>query len=95
MTHYTAPPDHRDPPDNGLNIASLVLGIISVTIPFVGIITGPLAVIFAVHVRRHKEINGMGTAGFITGAVASLAYFLVFLLVAVVPFIAAIGSVPQ
>lgn len=61
-------------PENGLNVASMVLGILSLIIPFLGLITAPLAVIFAgVVIRRHEQ-NGMGIAGLVTGIVAIVGY---------------------
>lgn len=62
------------PSNNGLNVAALVLGIVSLVIPFLGLITGPLAVIFAGVVIRKHEQNGMGVAGLVTGLVAIVGY---------------------
>ena len=59
-------------------VTSMVLGIISVVIPIVGIVTGILAIHYA---KKQKAIapNGMATAGMVTGIVG-LAFSGLFLL---------------
>ncbi|MGV8169484.1 MAG: hypothetical protein ACP5N3_05495 [Candidatus Nanoarchaeia archaeon] len=76
--------------DNGNGIASLVLGISSILIPFLGIITGILAIIYS---NKQKKIqpNGMATAGMVTGIVG-LVFQAMFILTVIVIFMI-IGAV--
>lgn len=50
---------------SGQSVASLVLGILSIIIPFVGLILGILGLIFSVKGRREEEKKGMATAGLV------------------------------
>lgn len=82
---------YAPPRTNGKSVASMVLGIISLVIPFVGIITGPLAVILAVigkkEIQRTGESgNGLGIAGLVMGIIgcAGYALFVVFLVIAAI-----------
>jgi uncharacterized protein YndB with AHSA1/START domain len=60
--------------DNGLAIASLVLGIASLVVPFVGIIGAPLGIVFGALARRRARggarHGGIATAGIAVSAVA-------------------------
>lgn len=75
---------------NGLGVAALVLGIIAVLlswVPFLGLLLGTLAIVFAVlgrrRVSRHQADNGgVAVAGLVTGIVA-----LVFCAIATTVFI--------
>ena len=89
MTYPTAPQapyigQEAPPRSQGLSVASMVLGIVSLIVPFVGLATGPLAVIFAgVQLRRHAPGRGMSIAGLVTGIIgtALYAFFLVVIIV--------------
>lgn len=59
----------------GLSIASMVLGIVACVIPFVGIATAPLAVIFAaVQLRKAAGGRGMAITGLVLGIIALAVY---------------------
>jgi len=75
-TPYGTPGRHLS---NGLGVTALVLGITSIFpgLYFIGLLLGPLAVIFAIlgrkRVKRGEADNrGMATAGLITGVVGTL-----------------------
>jgi len=75
-TPYGTPGRHLS---NGLGVTALVLGIASIFpgLYFIGLLLGPLAVIFAIlgrkRVKRGEADNGgMATAGLITGIVGTL-----------------------
>ena len=75
-TPYGTPGRHLS---NGLGVTALVLGITSIFpgLYFIGLLLGPLAVIFAIlgrkRVKRGEADNGgMATAGLITGIVGTL-----------------------
>ena len=72
------------PQSQGLSVASMVLGIVSLVIPFVGLATGPLAIIFAaVQLRKAAPGRGMSIAGLTTGIIGCVCYtaFLVLLII--------------
>lgn len=83
MSHPTYPDETAVRRQSGLNTAALVLGIVSLVIPFVGIVTAPLGIIFAAVARKKNEHNGMGTAGMVTSIIAASGYTLWFLLLSV------------
>ncbi|KEO84825.1 DUF4190 domain-containing protein [Tumebacillus flagellatus] len=67
------------PATNGKAIASMILGIVSLVIPYVGLITGIIAMVLSSSSK--KEIarsgqagHGMATAGFVTGLIAVILY---------------------
>ena len=72
-TQYNYQPGPSASPTNGLAVASMVLGIISVLVwwlwGIVSIILGTLAIVFAARTPRGQYGNrpGMATAGFVTG----------------------------
>jgi heme/copper-type cytochrome/quinol oxidase subunit 2 len=72
---------------NGYGIASLVLGISSILLPVIGIVTGILAIVFA---NKQKKIqpSGLATAGMVTGIIGLVfqALALIFV-VAIISFI--------
>ncbi|MCM3174298.1 DUF4190 domain-containing protein [Paenibacillus sp. MER 99-2] len=79
------------PKTNGKSIAALVLGILSIMIPYIGFIIGIVAIIFAA--LSLKEINvrmeqgkGLAVAGLVCGIIGTLIYALIilFIIVAVV-----------
>jgi hypothetical protein len=69
------PPVQQEP--KGLAVTSMVLGICSLVIPFVGIITGVLAIVFGGVSRNHNEGGrGMAIAGIVCGIVALVGYLI-------------------
>ncbi|MFE2261371.1 DUF4190 domain-containing protein [Streptomyces griseosporeus] len=82
------PPYPAQQPTNGKAIGSLVTGIVSLIVPFVGIVTGPVAVVLAVkgrgEIRRTGQRgDGMAIAGLVTGILGCIGYaiFVVLLIV--------------
>lgn len=62
---YGQPPSAQS---NAFAVTSLVLGIISVIVPWAGVLAGPLAIIFgALRLRRWSAGRGMAIAGFVLG----------------------------
>jgi hypothetical protein len=73
---------------SGKAITALVLGIASLCVPYVGIVTGIIAIVFGA--LSIKEVNanpmqvkgkGMGIAGIVLGAIAIVLYIIVILFV--------------
>ncbi len=76
---------------NGKAITALVLGILSVMIPYVGFILGILAIIFAKMSftelkKRNDGGKGLAVAGLVCGIVGTVLYGLI-LLVAILAFV--------
>ncbi|MFA6073265.1 MAG: hypothetical protein WC758_04080 [Candidatus Woesearchaeota archaeon] len=65
-------------------VASLILGISSIVLPVIGIVTGILAILFA-NKQRKIESNSMATAGLITGIIG-LVFQAIMLLVLIALF---------
>ncbi|SDK60169.1 DUF4190 domain-containing protein [Streptomyces indicus] len=68
MTAYAPqyPPYYAQPvkpKTDSLATASMILGIVSLVVPFIGIVTGPLAVISAVKGKTQMQFNGEGGNG--------------------------------
>lgn len=81
---------------NGKAIASMVLGILSILIPYVGIILGILGIIFAK--KSFVEINvgkqngkGMAITGLTTSIVGLSFYILLLFILMVIGGIASLG----
>ncbi|MEV5484954.1 MULTISPECIES: DUF4190 domain-containing protein [Streptomyces] len=82
-------PQYQPQPDtSGKAVASMVIGIASLVIPFIGIVTGPLAIVLATRARREIERtrqkgDGMAVAGLVTGIIGCIGYviFLVLLII--------------
>ncbi|WP_413405380.1 DUF4190 domain-containing protein [Paenibacillus amylolyticus] len=80
------PPPYVVPKTNGKSITSLVLGILSVTIPYVGILIGIVAILFAslafkeIRVRMEQG-RGLAIAGLVCGIIGTAIYVLLILLV--------------
>ncbi|HET7578045.1 MAG TPA: DUF4190 domain-containing protein [Bacillales bacterium] len=76
----------RPPQTNGKAIASLVLGILSVLIPYLGVILGIIAIVFGNQAKRITDQNGeagrgLAVAGFVCGIVGLCFWGLMVLLV--------------
>ncbi|MEV5982888.1 DUF4190 domain-containing protein [Streptomyces sp. NPDC052114] len=70
---------------SGKSIASMVLGVVSLVIPFIGIITGPLAIVFSLKGKKEalqcgEGRDGFATAGLVLGILGCVAYGLLLLL---------------
>ncbi|KLU53041.1 hypothetical protein EL84_11740 [Paenibacillus sp. VT-400] len=85
------PPPYVVPKTNSKSIVSLVLGILSVTIPYVGILIGIAAIIFAslafkeIRVRMEQG-KGLAIAGLVCGIIGTAMYVLLILLVLLFSF---------
>lgn len=71
---------------SGKAITALVLGIVSLCIPYIGLVTGIIAIIFGVLAMKEVDRDphrvkgkGMAIAGLVLGAVALLLYLIVIL----------------
>jgi len=89
MNNYP-PPYPPGPPvvqkTNGKSIAALVLGILSIMIPYVGIILGIMAIIFSSLSlkelkRRYEQGKGLAIAGLVCGIIGTIIYGLLIILV--------------
>jgi hypothetical protein len=80
--NYPMPtPPPTPPKSNALAVTALVLGIITCVIPFVGLLTGPAAIVLAVMAKKEIPLKGEGgsgfaTAGLVTGIVGCAGYAL-------------------
>ncbi len=86
---------------NGLGIASLILGILSIPFAFfispLGIILGILALIFGI-IQRKKSPNGVATTGLvlgIIGALLSIVVIIIAVLLVATMFSSIAGSLPK
>jgi Domain of unknown function (DUF4190) len=84
---YQTQPQHAQPvrqdSPKGFAITSMVLGIVSLVIPYGGIVTAILAIIFGTVSRRRNEGGrGMAIAGFVCGIVALALWVIVIIIVA-------------
>lgn len=85
---YTSPPSYlpaQPPKTNGLAVASMVLGIVALLPIFVGIVTGPVAIVLAVKAKKDMAFKGEGgyglaTTGLVTGILGSVGWGLFLLL---------------
>ncbi|SET28089.1 DUF4190 domain-containing protein [Paenibacillus sp. NFR01] len=94
---YFSPPPPPPPPakTNGKSIGALVLGILSLMIPFVGFLLGIIAIILASisfkEIRiRYEQGKGMAIAGLVTGILGTL--FGLFLIAVIVISLIVAGS---
>ncbi|WP_158751533.1 DUF4190 domain-containing protein [Streptomyces bicolor] len=83
---YQHPPEYQPQPNtSGKAVASMVTGIISLVVPFVGIITGPLAVVLAARARSEirqsgEKGDGLAITGLVTGIIGCVGYGIFVLL---------------
>lgn len=80
---------------NGKAIASMVLGILSIIIPYIGIILGILGIIFSKKSFREIKLynqngRGMGIAGLTSSIVGLSLYVLIILLIALIGGLASV-----
>ncbi|WP_068786979.1 DUF4190 domain-containing protein [Paenibacillus phocaensis] len=79
------PPPAAPPKTNGKSIASLVLGILSIVIPYVGFILGIVAIVFSSlsfkEIKRTGEQGkGLGVAGLVCGIIGTALYGIIIVL---------------
>ncbi|WMT39969.1 DUF4190 domain-containing protein [Paenibacillus sp. D2_2] len=100
MNNYP-PPYPPGPPvvqkTNGKSIAALVLGILSIMIPYVGFLLGIMAIIFSSLSlkelkRRYEQGKGLAIAGLVCGIIGTIIYGLLLFIILFV-FIIYAGSV--
>lgn len=87
---------HKTPEENGLAIASLILGITSLL--GLGALTGIAAIITGVVSRKNPHRKEMGLAGIIMGSISTALTFLVIIIVALfflLAMVAASASYPE
>ena len=78
-------PARQDDGPKGFAITSMVLGIVSLVIPYGGIITAILAIVFgAVSRSRNNGGRGMAIAGLVCGIVALALWVVVIIIIAAV-----------
>ncbi len=87
------------PKNNPFNIASMVLGIVSIVAAcciseYIGIVCGILGIVFYVLTKKHGTANGMATAGLVCGIVG-LALSILGILLAYVLLDALIEMYPE
>ncbi|WP_239618107.1 DUF4190 domain-containing protein [Cohnella mopanensis] len=87
---FSPPPPERfvPPKTNGKSIAALVLGILSIVLPYVGFLIGIVAIIFASisfkEIKRNQEQGrGMAIAGLVCGIVGTAIYAIIILIVVI------------
>jgi hypothetical protein len=83
------PPTYQTTPQQGLAIASMIVGLISITIGwcYVGLVTGPIAIALAivalVQIKNKPDSHGgkpFAIVGLITGAIPFIGLLLIFVL---------------
>ncbi|MBL1092622.1 MULTISPECIES: DUF4190 domain-containing protein [Streptomyces] len=81
-------PPYQPQPTSGKAVASMVTGIASLVIPFIGIVTGPLAIVLGTRARSEiqrtgQKGDGLAIAGLVTGIIGCVGYaiFLVLLII--------------
>lgn len=77
------------PKTNGKSIASLVLGILSIMLPYIGFILGIVAIVlsslsFKELKKSNEQGKGMSIAGLVCGIVGTVLYGLIILFVVIV-----------
>ena len=85
-TNYPPYPPYIPPRTNGKSIVSLVLGILSIVIPYIGFLIGIVAIVFASmsfkEIRlRQEQGRGMAVAGLVTGIIGTALYGLLLLFI--------------
>ena len=80
--------DTNPPKQNGKVIATLVLGILSIVIPYLGFILGIIAIVLGHQSKKELDQNGgegrsMAVAGFVCGIVGTSLWVLLDLFIAI------------
>ena len=82
-------PQYQPQPNtSGKAVASMVTGIVSLVVPFVGIVTGPLAIILAARARgeirnTRQKGDGLAITGLVTGIIGCVGYA-IFVLILII-----------
>lgn len=82
---FTPPPPqpHMPPKTNGKSIAALVLGILSIMLPYIGFIIGIIAIVFSAislkEIKNQEQGRGMAIAGLVCGIVGTAIYAIIIL----------------
>ncbi|KYG96502.1 DUF4190 domain-containing protein [Paenibacillus sp. SEL1] len=99
---YNAPfnPPPVVPPTNSKAVASMVLGILSVVIPYLGLIIGIVGIILSSlslkEINRHGEQGrGMAIAGLVCSIIGTLIYTLIIIFIVIVFIVAASSGDPD
>jgi hypothetical protein len=82
------PPPYVVPKTNSKSIAALVLGILSIMIPYLGFLIGIVAIVFASislkEIRlRMEQGRGLAIAGLVCGIIGTAIYAILFLFILV------------
>jgi len=87
---FTPPPPqpYMPPKTNGKSIAALVLGILSIILPYIGFIIGIIAIVFSAislkEIKKNQEQGrGMAIAGLVCGIVGTALYAIIILIVVI------------
>jgi len=85
------PPTYVVPKTNSKSIAALVLGILSVMIPYLGFLIGIVAIVFAsISLKeiklRMEQGRGLAIAGLVCGIIGTAIYAIIILLLLVAAF---------
>ncbi|WP_425453990.1 DUF4190 domain-containing protein [Paenibacillus flagellatus] len=85
-SEFSQPPRYEQPKTNGKSIAALVLGILSIVLPYIGLIIGIIAIVFASlsfkEIKRTGEQGrGMAIAGLVCGIIGTAIYAIIVLIV--------------
>jgi len=88
---FTPPPPYAPPKTNAKSVVALVLGIVSIVLPYLGLLIGILAIIFASlsfkEIKRTGEQGkGMAVAGLVCGIVGTAIYAIIILFVIIAVF---------
>ncbi|MDT9720950.1 DUF4190 domain-containing protein [Paenibacillus sp. ClWae2A] len=84
----TLPPPYVVPKTNSKSIAALVLGILSVMVPYLGFLIGIVAIIFAsISLKeiklRMEQGKGLAIAGLVCGIIGTAIYAIIILILLV------------
>nr|WP_233162656.1 MULTISPECIES: DUF4190 domain-containing protein [unclassified Cohnella] len=90
------PPAYTPPKTNGKSIVALVLGILAVSLPYIGFLIGIVAIVFASlslkEIKRNGEQGrGMAIAGLVCGIVGT-AIYAILLLIVLIAFVTFAGA---
>lgn len=86
FSEYHEPSNYQPPKTNGKSIAALVLGILAVVLPYIGLIIGIIAIVFAniafKEIKRNGDQGrGLAIAGLVCGIVGTALYAIIILIV--------------
>ncbi|MBD0381950.1 DUF4190 domain-containing protein [Paenibacillus sedimenti] len=89
----TQPPSQASP-TNGKSIASMVLGILSIIVPYIGLILGIIAIVFSRIASkeiqaRGEQGKGFAIAGLVCGIIGTALYAIIIVVLVIVIIFAA------